>query len=504
MFNLDYASEDIIEDVLVYDPRDSKDYCLLPLNLSIDELDQFCLYSVTMRADSVTHSALANMKTMFEMLDPKPYRTNDSAKARLEFIKLAMEARCELNLTSKTLVVQHILRNCDRRLKDIIDQEVVKPLVGQRMDNDTCKYLNTMVFENLINGWSLTCSKELASLFERKDQGYFNRISDFSNELKRIMTKIDAEVRKSEEYRRDGKGFDLTTDTILGEIDSVMDDLNAPNNKLRTGIQFLNKMLNGGFESGRSYLFMGVTGVGKSIVLLSCALWITKYNKLPIVDGKKQAVLFISQENSKSETFERIFNMSVSGEDIRNFSNEQIVEGLKSAGLINKRSDKNSIDFIFRYFSDKEIGVSDIDALISDFDRKGIQIIAVVQDYIEKLKPKHQTNEMRFNLGNVATEMAELAKARHIPFISAAQLNRTASSIMSEAVANNKKNTTKLLGKQNVSKEFAPLCGNVYRSSFNCWKGHGPNQQRRLERVTFNDYPIGPEMVNRSTAQVSG
>ena len=72
-------------------------------------------------------------------------------------------------------------------------------------------------------------------------------------------------------------------------------------------------------------------------------------------------------------------------------------------------------------------------------------------DYIEKLKPKYKYNELRYTLGSIATEMSELAKKRKIPFISAAQLNRMAQSVIDNAVANNKTNTTKLLGKQNIS-----------------------------------------------------
>ena len=51
------------------------------------------------------------------------------------------------------------------------------------------------------------------------------------------------------------------------KIHTVSKTLNAPSNKLKTGLQFLNKMLNGGLESGRSYLFMGVPGVGKTLWL---------------------------------------------------------------------------------------------------------------------------------------------------------------------------------------------------------------------------------------------
>ena len=457
MFNLDYDSFDeknLIEDVQVYDPRESGKHMTLPINFTIDDLDTFCLYVSNLSADCITHAALANAKTMFEMLDRKPYLMNDSMKARLEYITLVLEARVDLNLVSKSLIKSHVLRNCDTRLKDIIEEEIIKGMAGQKISESTCKYLNTVIFENLIDGYSLVYSQKLMNLFDKKDTGYYKRVTDFSSDLKKLISEMDEDIRKSEEYLREGKGFDLSSSNMKHEIHSILKELRAPTNKLKTGIQYLNKMLNGGFESGRSYIFMGVTGIGKSIILLSTALWIRKYNKLPKIDGMKQAVLFISQENSKSETFERMFNINVSGEDIRDFTDAEIEERLRESGLLIDDHDRDSIDFIFRYYNDKEIGVDDIDALIESFSRKGIQVIAVVQDYIEKLKPKYKFSELRHSLGSIATEMSELAKKRNIPFISAAQLNRMASSVVDNAVANNKTNTTKLLGKQNISESI--------------------------------------------------
>ncbi len=456
MFDLNYDSYDgeLIDDVQVYDPRKSGSKIVLPLNFTIDDLDTFCLYVNNFSSEYVTHSALVNAKTMFELIDTKNYLNNDSLKGRLEYISLVLEARVDLNLTTKGLIKQHVLRNCNSNLKEIIEEEIIKGLSGQKISDYTCKYINTIVFENLIDGYSLVYSQKLMNILDKKDVGGYKRIGDFSNDLKNLVKEMDSEIKKSEEFTREGKGFDLSLSTMKHKIHTVSKTLNAPSNKLKTGLQYLNKMLNGGLESGRSYLFMGVPGVGKSIVLLSIALWIRKYNKLPKINDMKQAVLFISQENSESETFERLFNMSVSGIDIREFSEADIERQMIDSGVIMDDNDKDGINFIFRYFNDKEIGVSDIDDMIESFAKEGIQIIAVVQDYIEKLQPKHKFTEIRLSLGSIAIEMSELAKRRNIPFVSAAQLNRMASSVVDNAVINNKTNTTRLLGRQNVSESW--------------------------------------------------
>jgi hypothetical protein len=202
---------------------------------------------------------------------------------------------------------------------------------------------------------------------------------------------------------------------------------------------------------------MGITGSGKSVILLSIANWIRKYNKVKLKDPKKRpAILFISQENSKDESFERLFNMTVSADDIRNFSDEEIIDMMSNkVGLCVKSCE--DIDFIFKYYDDKEIGVSDIYNLIDDLEDDGIEVIAVIQDYINKLRPLHKYSELRHELGGVATELSQLAKNKNIPVISAAQLNRMAASTVDSGAINNKKDLTKLLGKQNVGESWAMI-----------------------------------------------
>lgn len=456
MFNIDYDESDILyNEIKVYDPSDGDiKKKNLQLNFTVEDLDTFCLYVANLDSDVVSHAALTNAKTMFDILDMRPYNVNDELRARLEYITLVLEARVTLNLTTKTLIKNHVLRNCDMRLRPIIEESILKDLSNSKISESTCKYLNSIVYENLIEGYTLDYSKRLMNIFEKKESGGYKRITDFSTDIKELVTEMSQDIKRSEEFMRAGKGFDLSSENMGPKIKSIMKKLRAPTNKLQTGIQWLNRMLNGGFESKRSYLFMGITGVGKSIILLSIALWIKRYNNISARDGMKPAVLFISQENSMDETFERIFNMNISADDIRDFTDEEIEQKLNESGVIIDDVNNNNINFIFKYFDDKEIGVKDIDAMISDYEKEGIQIIAVVQDYIEKLKPKQKQNEMRFVLGSIATELSELAKKRNIPVISAAQLNRMASSVVDNAIANNKTNAIKLLGRDNVSESW--------------------------------------------------
>ena len=442
-------------DDIMYDPRAVLgDKYILPVHFGLEILDIFCSYVIDIDNEYISHNALENAKVLFEILDKRSYMNNDSLKARLQYIELVLDARINLNLDKKSLINQHVLMNCDSTLKSIIEEEILKGPAKTQLNSDVAKYINDLVYENLSEGYSILYNQKLMDLFDKKENGYFKSLTDYTNAFKKLLNEINTNTRNIERYKREGKGFDLSEKTIIREAKKVYRDLTKPSNKLKTGIQALNKMLNGGFESGRSYVFMGLTGVGKSIVLLSIANWIRKYNKLPKKGNMKQAVLFISQENSKNETFERLFNLNINGTDIRELTEEDLIKNIRKSDMI---VSDNDINLKFLEFSDREIGVTDIDAMIVDYERDGIEIIAVVQDYIEKLRPKQNYSELRHALGSNATELSELAKKWQIPVITAAQLNRLASSVVDNAIANNKKNTTKLLGRQNVSEAWSMI-----------------------------------------------
>ena len=175
MFDLDYDNfqpSDNFHDVQVVDPRDHGNNTILPLIYSIEDLDTFCEYVIDLKSEYLSRSALSNAKIMFDIMDKRPYFNNDSLKARLEYIQLVLEARIDKNLTTKRLIDSYVLRNCDSNLKDIIEEEIINGLSKIKLSDATCEYLTDIIFENLINGYSLGYSKKLMDLFDKKDSGY--------------------------------------------------------------------------------------------------------------------------------------------------------------------------------------------------------------------------------------------------------------------------------------------------------------------------------------------
>ena len=83
-------------------------------------------------------------------------------------------------------------------------------------------------------------------------------------------------------------------------------------------MQGVNTLVGGGFECTRAYLFLGMAGIGKSMLLLNLALQMKKANKgyIPKDPTKIPTILFLTQENSVEETVDRICNI-ITGKNIK-------------------------------------------------------------------------------------------------------------------------------------------------------------------------------------------
>ena len=124
-------------------------------------------------------------------------------------------------------------------------------------------------------------------------------------------------------------------DSMKEAISQTINSLKTSNNIFKTGIRRLNTLLSPGYMNGRLYIFMGLPAGGKSLILLKSALDIRKYNPdfKPKTPGMRPCVLYITMENSFTETIERVWNMSFD-DSIVNYSEEEAYEKIcKELGI---------------------------------------------------------------------------------------------------------------------------------------------------------------------------
>ena len=224
--------------------------------------------------------------------------------------------------------------------------------------------------------------------------------------------------------------------------------------KLKTGIQAINRSLNGGFENDRCYIYLGLPGEGKSSTLLNLTLQIKGNNKDIVTKDptKRPTILFLTMENTLNETLERVFSILVSDDDISEFGgHKEIMQLLRQNGL--GVYNDSPIDIEFRYVPSNSVDTDYLYTIYDEMSANGQEVVCLVQDYIKRIRPrdfKLMGGDMRIALGAVVDEFKEFAVAKHIPVITASQLNRDAAKIIDEGRKSSEADLVRKVGRANI------------------------------------------------------
>lgn len=272
-------------------------------------------------------------------------------------------------------------------------------------------------------------------------------------------------------------------DSIRSSIGQTIESLKDANNIFKTGIIRLNTLLSPGYMNGRLYVYMGLPAGGKSLMLLKSALDIRKYNPnfKPKTPGMRPCVLYITMENTFTETIERVWNMSFD-DSITKFSEDQAVKMLCDelgitrvikedvvaydeeqnpieAKLIQEPDNSvNNIEIVMKYFSYREISTDDIFTIIQDLRDENMEVCCLVFDYIKRIEPSTPAaDNVKLELNRIINELKALAVIQDIPVITAHQLNRAAAATVDAAARQGKGDVTKLAGRENVGDAWEVL-----------------------------------------------
>ena len=194
---------------------------------------------------------------------------------------------------------------------------------------------------------------------------------------------------------------------IHGDIDNIIEDMNTVQDKIPSQWEWLDESLDGGFlAAGKSlYVFAGETNIGKSIFLGNVATNIASQGK---------NVLLITLEMSELLYARRICT---------NISKIPMKE-MASNGASLRAAIKDEPGQIFiKEFPPSTVTTGQIQAYIKKFADQGIQLDAIVIDYLNLIHSTEGSNSYE-RVKNVTEKCRAMSYLFNCPVISATQLNR--------------------------------------------------------------------------------
>jgi replicative DNA helicase len=141
--------------------------------------------------------------------------------------------------------------------------------------------------------------------------------------------------------------------------------------------------------------------------------------------------------------------MTTTTNDIRNYTAKQVIKMLKEEGSLTLR-DETDIDILIKFYPNRSIDTSDLYTIIDDLNDDNKEVIALILDYIKRIRPAERAKDEKEELKNVTNELKNLATELDIPVISAHQLNRDGASKVDAAIESNKEDLARFVGRSNV------------------------------------------------------
>ena len=396
-----------------------------------------------------TRKTLTNIYKLFQNLDESLIVDNPDLMARVWIIKTTLRGRLEEGFENDENLMQYCFDQSD---SDEFKEKTLKYILeNKKISYEESKYIVKTIDDTLEFGYVITIKGIVQDIIDQIDDQQYKTYKEVSNDLYEIANSIINIKRRTTSLGSD-QTFSLNTEEFEEVVEDALQKLKDRNRVFITGIQRLNTLLSPGYLSKRLYIYLAFPGKGKSTILLKSALDIKRYNagvKTKDPD-KRPAVSLLTLENDIPETIERLYNMAVDADDIRNFTAKQVKRKMREKGHLRLTAEDN-IDIIIKEYKNRELDTNDLYTIINDLDDEGVEVISLVLDYIKRIRPVERANDEKTELKNISNELKELAKYFDIPVITAQQLNRSGASVVDAALQAKKEDVTRLVGRDSIA-----------------------------------------------------
>lgn len=418
-------------------------------------LNLFIGYSLYPDTSKVSKMDLSNLYKLLKMTDERSYEFDVSMYARLELAKKILEARIEKGLYSFDAIMSY----CNIE-NDVENNKLINNINSfTNLTESEIKYITRAVTDRLQYAFILLYKEIILNEFLKIDTGEFTSYKEVVSEVKEQCAQLLNDIRKADAATMK-KSFSLKEGIFEELVTSAVSSITDPGTALVTGVQMLNDMLSPGYMPGRLYIWLGISGSFKSLMLLMSCYWIKKYNKIETT--KTPTVLYITTENSIDESIIRLFNMSTTCGDIRQYLPEEVAGMMRKSGGLTL--DDGDTDIVMQYYNNFEISTGDIYNIVDDLEDNNREVIAVVVDYIKRIRSISPTIDERIRLANVSNELKDLSVNLKIPVITAQQINRAGNMALDNASETGKEDLARFLGRGNIAQcwdiiENSDWCG---------------------------------------------
>lgn len=397
------------------------------------------------RCEYVPQPQITALHKLLKQLDFTQYRYNQDILDRLNLISTVCTGICEEHIKDDSVLTMYVKEHLDNAEEIIGNVNFQK---NQLVDSE-CRMISKSINERLQFLYIYQVKDDIVDMLNDLDTTGFTSYFDIVNMLKTKLSGLMVKLQSVSAPDALIRSFNFSGEEYIDLLTNIVNRAKKPSTILQTGIRQLNAILSPGFQSGRLYTFLGGTGRFKSGTLWNITDQLRQFNPqiVPVENGMRKTILFVTMENTIYETVIRLFDMyNDTAKEITEMEVEEVAKILRDKGHF-EFTDDQGIDIEMRYYSDLEITTSNMYSIVQELADTGKQVIAVVLDYILKLNSdKENYGDERLRISYAGRELKAMAQVLDIPVITAMQINREGNSILEASMQENKEDIGRFIG----------------------------------------------------------
>lgn len=407
---------------------------MVPIN------SDFMLDAVCLAAFSKSDDARDTLNSILEIYKSAKKRNGDTMDKDMDvFFDIIQDVLTRDADLSKKAEINRIiikLKKSDIAKKDplIIDQ-----MVNLLSNSDDISDRRITRLLHRMSNW-VAMAKSVNLLCKMQKRGsQFNPSDDMTNDL--ILNDIADIARDLVKSAEGGFGISETIDVVdMTDPAGIMRCLDNYKNKRKTnvfptGLKALNRMLgeDRGFKRGEFWAFAASSHNYKSQMLMSVARWCTTLGHVNVAPGMIPCVVLISLENEVPENtkhlVERAYIAAYREEPPKDMDTVRLVE------MVAKYYNSNGMKFLM-FRKDENFGYSDLVKLLEGLKNKGMEVVALVLDYITLMRIDEDSDNPAKRLQKLANKIYNYGQRNNMLVVTGLQLDTKADELNSSGQTN--------------------------------------------------------------------
>ena len=411
----------------------------------------------------ITKRSLANMKRFVNVIDREYYSQEVNFEAMFIVIDMLIDTRLfsnkPIDVNTIEFKVETLLSEPYEEVRDNLIIPTIE-LAKTEISESELDFINSSIDYNLKYGKVYTRKDDLIECANEISNCSYTDFHNVFKNFRGLITELYNFFKTTDEISEMNSIVHTNDESFISYLKETWEAIKNPASALQTGWQALNSALGprGGFLNKNLYVFFANTNSFKSAFLLHISRMIAEYNverimKLAKDMGKTPTVLHLSFENDDDEDNERYYKTTIKKDIGRCNSFRELKETWDQV----YGDETRHLDISFLHAESQSMDVEAIDNLIETLSEEGYWVIGAVIDYIEMIRAnaEDRMKDIRLQYKGIAEALLNLAKSRCIPVITAHQLNRSGSSVLTNAKSQGQSDAVALMSDEYVGESYA-------------------------------------------------